>query len=133
MTDVVKITEAGLKTMEAEESFRITVRVHKTHHRAEAANPRQRISSTPVRLRPAGFGVTAFTRFARSSWHGLAEPKLAKRRAKAGGPGRTRTCNQTVMSGGLSVGFVDFAAFSFEFDLVGGVSFTLFLVRNWCG
>jgi len=57
----------------------------------------------------------AFARFAWSSWHRLAKPKLAKR-AKAGGPGRTRTCNQTVMSGRMSIGFVDFATLSFGFD-----------------
>jgi hypothetical protein len=51
-----------------------------------------------ARLRPLGFGAAAFARFACHLWHRLAEPKLAKR-AKAGGPGRTRTCNQTVMSG----------------------------------
>jgi hypothetical protein len=60
--------------------FGITVTVHKTSHQAEAANPRQRISPNPVRLRPAGFGLTAFVRFAGSSWHGLAQPELAKRR-----------------------------------------------------
>jgi hypothetical protein len=59
--------------------FDITVTVHKTSHQAEAANPRQRISPNPVRLRPAGFGLTAFVRFAGSSWHGLAQPELAKR------------------------------------------------------
>ena len=69
-----------------------------------------RALAAPVRLRPLGFGATALARFALSSWHGLAEPKLAKR-AKAGGPGRTRTCNQTVMSGGITIGFVDFAVF----------------------
>jgi hypothetical protein len=68
--------------------------------------------AAPVRLRPAGFGATAFVRFAWNLWHGLAQPKLAKR-AKAGGPGRTRTCNQTVMSAGISIGFVDFATLSF--------------------
>jgi hypothetical protein len=44
-----------------------------------------------------GFGAAAFARFACHLWLRLAEPKLAKR-AKAGEPGRTRTCNQTVMS-----------------------------------
>ena len=39
-----------------------------------------------ARLRPTGFGAAAFTRVPR---------------AKAGGPGRTRTCDQTVMSGPL--------------------------------
>jgi hypothetical protein len=34
------------------------------------------------------------------------------------GPGRTRTCNQTVMSGRITIGFVDFLAFSFEDDRV---------------
>jgi hypothetical protein len=50
-----------------------------------------------------------------------------------GGPGRTRTCNQTVMSGRLSISFVDFAAFLFDFDRVRYVLMRLFLVRNWCG
>ena len=31
------------------------------------------------------------------------------------GPGRTRTCNQTVMSDRISISFVDIAAFSFDF------------------
>ena len=34
------------------------------------------------------------------------------------GPARTRTCNQTVMSGGKSVSFVDFAVSSIAFDRV---------------
>ena len=50
-----------------------------------------------------------------------------------GGPGRTRTCNQTVMSGGISIGFVDFAALLFDFDCVRCISIGLFLERNWCG
>jgi hypothetical protein len=37
------------------------------------------------------------------------------------------------MSGGVSIGFVDFSAFSFEFERVRCVSFRPFLVRNWCG
>src|SRR5437016_3077852 len=82
-----------------------------------------------VRLRPRGFGATAFARFAWNLWHGLAEPK----RAKAGGPGRTRTCNQTVMSDGTSISIVDFAVVSFAFDRVCCASFRSFLVRNWCG
>jgi hypothetical protein len=49
------------------------------------------------------------------------------------GPGRTRTCNQTVMSGGIMDAFVDFAVFSFEFDRVRCFLFRSFLVRNWCG
>jgi hypothetical protein len=64
--------------------FGITVTVHKTSHQAEAANPRQRISPNPARLRPAGFCLTAFVRFAGSSWHGLAQPELAKRRCGDG-------------------------------------------------
>ena len=66
--------------------------VHKTSLQAEAANPQA--AHFPA-FALARFDVTAFVRFAGSSWYGLAEPKLAK----AGGPGRTRTCNQTVMSG----------------------------------
>ncbi|SFJ35603.1 hypothetical protein SAMN05216525_12324 [Bradyrhizobium sp. Gha] len=86
----------------------------------------------PARLRPLGSGAAAFARFASDVQHRLAWPKLAKR-AKAGGPGRTRTCNQTVMSGRLSTSLVDFAAFSLEFDCVRRGLFTSFLVRNWCG
>jgi hypothetical protein len=82
-----------------------------------------------VRLRPVGFGATALARFTLSLWHWLAEPKLAK----AGGPGRTRTCNETVMSGGTSSSFVDFPAFLFAFDRVCCALSRLFLVRNWCG
>src|SRR4051794_2416022 len=44
-----------------------------------------------------------------------------------------RTCNQTVTSGGISIGFADFAGFSFDFYRVRSASFTSFLVRNWCG
>ena len=47
---------------------------------------------------------------------GVAAPRVA-RRAKRGGPGRTRTCNQTVMSDRISTGFVEFTAFSLECDL----------------
>jgi hypothetical protein len=62
----------------------------------------------------------------------LAAPRVA-RRAKRGGPGRTRTCNQTVMSGRISISFVDFATFSFDFARVCCDWLTSFLVRNWCG
>jgi hypothetical protein len=37
------------------------------------------------------------------------------------------------MSGRISISSVDFAAFLFDFDRVSWVSFTSFLVRNWCG
>jgi hypothetical protein len=50
-----------------------------------------------------------------------------------GGPGRTRTCNQTVMSGRISTRFVDFPWFLFDFDRVCFGLFRVFLVRNWCG
>jgi hypothetical protein len=50
-----------------------------------------------------------------------------------GGPGRTRTCNQTVMSDGRSSSFVDLTVGSSAFDRVCCVSVTSFLVRNWCG
>src|SRR6266849_4518 len=53
-----------------------------------------------------------------------------RRRVLAGGPGRTRTCNQTVMSGRISTRFVDFAVFSFAFDCVCCVLARSFLVRN---
>jgi hypothetical protein len=43
-------------------------------------------------------------------------------------PGRTRTCNQTVMSNGITNAFVDFAAFSFEFDYVR----CIWRGRFWC-
>jgi hypothetical protein len=65
-------------------------------------------------------------------WASAWQPSLASR-AKAGGPGRTRTCNQTVMSGGISISFVDFAGFSFDFGRVHCLSLRSFLVRNWCG
>ena len=52
---------------------------------------------------------------------------------RCGGPGRIRTCNQTVMSGRISVRFVDFAAFSSAFDRVCFRLVLSFLVRNWCG
>jgi hypothetical protein len=47
-----------------------------------------------------------------------------------GGPGRTRTCNQTVMSCRRSISFVDSAAALFDFDHVRCVSISLFLVRT---
>ena len=50
-----------------------------------------------------------------------------------GGPGRTRTCNQTVMSGGISIGLNDFAAVLFDSGRACYVSFRPFLMRNWCG
>ncbi len=50
-----------------------------------------------------------------------------------GGPGRTRTCNQTVMSGRILVAFVDFAVLRFDFDRVRCASMASFLVRIWCG
>jgi hypothetical protein len=37
------------------------------------------------------------------------------------------------MSDRITASFVDFAALSFDFDRVRRVSFTSFLVRNWCG
>jgi hypothetical protein len=43
------------------------------------------------------------------------------------------TADQTVMSGRISISFVDFAAFLFDFDGVRCVLMRLFLVRNWCG
>src|SRR5262249_19898825 len=55
------------------------------------------------------------------------------RKMFVGGPGRTRTCNQTVMSGRISISFVDFAVFLFDFDRVRYVLMRLLLVRNWCG
>ena len=65
----------------------------------------------------------------------VAAPRIdrSRRRAKRGGPGRTRTCNQTVMSGRLSIGFVDFPAVLSDFARVRCGSFASFLVRNWCG
>jgi hypothetical protein len=50
-----------------------------------------------------------------------------------GGPGRTRACNQIVMSGRISVSFVDFTEFSYPFGCIRCVSIASFLVRNWCG
>lgn len=46
---------------------------------------------------------------------------------------RTRTCNPTVMSGGISASFVDFAVVSFGFARVRCLLAKSFLVRNWCG
>src|SRR5262249_44984240 len=95
-----------------------------------------------------GFGAAAFTpetvrlrlRFAtatpdttlRPPSSGVAAPRVA-RRAKRGGPGRTRTCNQTVMSGRLSIAFVDFTGFPVGFVCVRCVPVRPFLVRNWSG
>jgi hypothetical protein len=49
------------------------------------------------------------------------------------GPGRARTCDQTVMSYRISDAIVDFVVFSLEIDLVRCVPVRSFLVRNWCG
>jgi hypothetical protein len=65
-------------------------------------------------------------------WASARQPSLASR-AKAGGPGRTRTCNQTVMSGGITMGFVDVAVFLSQSDRVRCPSVGSFLVRNRCG
>jgi hypothetical protein len=54
--------------------------------------------------------------------------KLQKAVDFAGGPGRTRTCNQTVMSGRIKAGFVDFVVFSSEIDRVRCVPEMSFLV-----
>jgi len=43
------------------------------------------------------------------------------------------TSNIDRMSGVISISFVDFAAFSFDYDRVRCVLMRLFLVRNWCG
>jgi hypothetical protein len=50
-----------------------------------------------------------------------------------GGPGRIRTSNQTVMSGGIKVAAVDFPEHLAEVERVCNVSLRSFLVRNWCG
>jgi hypothetical protein len=44
--------------------------------------------------------------------------------SRQSGPGRIPTCNQTVMSGGIWISFVNLSAFSFEFDRVSYVSVT---------
>src|SRR5216684_743901 len=46
--------------------------------------------------------------------------------------GKRSTCNQTVMSGRIKAGFVDFVVFSLEIDRVRCVPERSFLVRNWC-
>ena len=58
----------------------------------------------------------------------LAKPKLAK----AGGPGRTRTCNQTVMSAGKGLRFLRKPLFSKHLDHVRITLFDSFLWRS-CG
>ncbi len=105
---------------------------------------RKPLASAAARLRASGFGAAAFA----TRW--LAKPKLAAADARlrpsgygaaalsrfaseGGGPGRTRTCNQTVMSGRISIRFVDDAAFLPRFDRVRCGSMSSFLVRNWCG
>jgi len=45
----------------------------------------------------------------------------------------TRSCAQTVMSGGINLWSVDFVAFLLDFDRVRRCLIRLFLVRNWCG
>jgi len=63
-------------------------------------------------------------------WSRCPTIKATKRPSRTG---RTRTCNQTVMSGRMSISFVDFSVFLFGFDRVCFGSFRLFLVRNWRG
>jgi len=48
-------------------------------------------------------------------------------------PAWTRTRNQTVMTGRISIGFVDFAVFSFGLHPVRYILAQSFLMRNWCG
>lgn len=43
------------------------------------------------------------------------------------------SCNQTVMSGSMLIGSIDFARFLFSLVPVCRALFTSFLVRNWCG
>jgi hypothetical protein len=50
-----------------------------------------------------------------------------------GGPGRTRTCNQTVMSGSADYSIVDFLQFLAAINCIRSRSDRSFLVRNWCG
>ena len=50
-----------------------------------------------------------------------------------GGPGRTRTCNQTVMSDRENHVGVDFHTFSYRFDRVHRRLSSSFLGRNWGG
>jgi hypothetical protein len=50
-----------------------------------------------------------------------------------GGPGRTRACNQTVMSGRIEVRYVDSIAFSSEVERVRCALALPFLARNGCG
>jgi hypothetical protein len=64
---------------------------------------------------------------------GFGAAALLASRAKAGGPGRARTCNQTFMSGRITVGFVDFASISLSLMRVRCRLMTSFLVRNWGG
>jgi hypothetical protein len=84
-----------------------------------------------ARLRQ-GCGVAAFAHFARRG-HGLACPAVAREASEGWWAGRTRTCNQTVMSGGIKDAMVDFVAFSLGIDRVHYVLKRSFLVRNWCG
>ena len=44
-----------------------------------------------------------------------------------------KPCMASVKSGGITIGFVDFAVFLFKFDRVRCASVGSFLVRNWCG
>lgn len=44
-----------------------------------------------------------------------------------------KTCNQTVMSGGISISLVDFTVLLFDSVRIRCGSIRLILVRNWCG
>ena len=50
-----------------------------------------------------------------------------------GGPGRTRTCNQTVMSGGATQVARNYQGNSSNRSNPRRAKARLFLVRNWCG
>ena len=47
--------------------------------------------------------------------------------------GRTRTCNQTVMSGRIQLSFVDLLHFHQRSSAFVALLARSFLVRNWCG
>jgi hypothetical protein len=48
------------------------------------------------------------------------------------GPAGLEPANQTVMSDGISISFVEFTVVLLDFDRVRCVSIKSFLVRNWC-
>jgi hypothetical protein len=107
----------------SEKTLRETYGHHHPDHLRGAA---EAIGSRPEPKRNVGLVVSLVEEKAKRA-------EAAKTLDFTGGPGRTRTCNQTVMSDGITIGFVDVAVFLPQSDRARCASVGSFLVRNWCG